>query len=185
MLSVASTVFCDKQWITIMMTVCFVATLVITCLCAIYLTHNLCYQQKVCSNGSDGTNAHKKVKLICVVTEIQCCFSQIALVMMIYFFYKECMKESAHFDEVSVETTTAIFLGMFMYTFSLTCVNIVFACRVAVAFYDTIWQLSKKQIIFIKLVFTIQFCCNLASPILFFIFNGIVSLFFMALSLVE
>ena len=188
MSSVASTVVCDNQWMTIIMTICFVVTLVVTWLCAIYLTHNLWYQQKICSTWSDGTNGHKKVKLICVATEIQCGLSQIVLAILIYFLYKKCIEVSANTvdsDEITVQTTGAIFLGMFMYTFSLTCVNIVFASRVAVAFYDTIWQLSKKQIIFLKLVFITQFCCNLASPALYFFFNSTVSLFFMALSLVK
>ena len=188
MSSVAATVVCDNLWIAIMMTICFAVTLVITWLFAIYLTHNLWYQQKICSNRSDGTKAHNKVKLICVATEIQCGLSQIVLAILTYLDYKECIKESADIvgmAKLSVQKTTATFLGMFMYTFSLTCVNVVFASRVGVAFYDTIWQLSKKQIIFLKFVFIIQFCCNLASPTLYFVFNGNASLFFMALSLVE
>ena len=170
-----------------MMAICFVVTLVITWLCAIYLTLNLWYHQQTCGSGSDVINSHKKVKLICVVTAIQCGLSQIVLAILTYFDYKECINESVGIerDEVSVQGTTATFLGMFMYTFSLTCVNIVFANRVAVAFYDTIWQLSKKQIIFLKLVFITQFCCNLAIPTLYFIFNGGALLLFMALSLVE
>ena len=188
--SVASTIVCDNQWITIMMAICFVVTLVITWLCAIYLTHNLWYRQKISRNRSDGTKGHTKVKLICVATEIQCGLCQIFLVILTYFEYKQCIKESAHIvavAEVYVQTTASIFLGcgLFMYIFSLTCVNVVFAIRVAVAFYDTMWQLSKNQIIFLKFVFIIQFCCNLATPILYFIVHETVSLFFMIFSLVE
>lgn len=182
-----STVMCDNTWITIFTVICFVITLLITWLCAMYLMHNLWYQQKICGSGSDETNVYKQVKLFCVVTEMQCGLSQIALIILTYFFHKECVKESANIDSMdrfSVEITTTTFLGMYMYTFSLTCVYVVFASRVVAAFHGSIWQLSKNKIIVLKLVSIIQFCCNLASPTLYF-FDRTMSLIFMALSLVE
>ena len=186
-LAVQLNAVCHNDTASIFVASLFVFTLVISTICAIYLIRNFCCKDKICASSWQGTKAEKRVKILCVIAEIQCTFCQIALIVMIYYLHNECVVAENPVpveDEFSVDTKIVGFITVSSYQFSLTFVFLVFVCRVIAAFDGSIYSLSNKKIVLLSTLLVIQFSCNFGTGICFLI-QLKYALIFMAASLVK
>ena len=178
---------CHDLIFSIILGALFGFTFIITIGCGVYLVYNFCCNDKICGNSSQGTNTQKRLKILCIVAEIQCTFCQISVIGMIYFLYLECIdSENATPVEESytVHAKIAGFLCTSTYQCSLTIVFLVFVYRVVAAFSGSVYALSRKKTVLLSMLLGIQFSCNIIAAC-FFIIETKYALIFMAASLVK